>query len=513
MKTKVFVTTTMRIAGRMELRLLRSYDSTDPSIQESGPGTSGRSTTTGASWTDGFGLKVKDADEQGPEWKVWEASVATSSAPTLFPPFIRKDGRVFIDGGLHAHNPAYLAVTEALDIFKDSGRDIDCIVSMGCGFSPELTGEGSSVFFWLGHVVNLTFDAAVHDAKVRTLISRFLPRTKYIRLEPPIGNIEFYESRWRVLQSMRRDCMRYIRQLHSEFGEVANLLKRRARPVDENQASSTPSPTPPAATVQSVTPPSPSGHAATDSASTSLAASASAPAAASSGNHRKDGAKKLPPRSALAFEDVTIPGATTPMITKSADSKSGDLLDHAANVSPASADHGPPRDEAVSEEGGQTLAKRPQAAEDEASLPEGGAGSFPRETPAAAIDPSDDAAMPNPSTKGDIGFSGAAVEATGTPTIAPSTAPSQNAAAVPAFGVAATYLPAVDLRTSWEMYKEGVISKQQLEAVCDMLGMPGFNSTLISKDSNTEKTNDEILRQPGNGSVDSQTIGNGVQTT
>eukprot|EP00854_Cymbomonas_tetramitiformis_P025638 gene25638-31350_t len=125
----------------------------------------------------------------------------------------------------------------------DSGRDIDCIVSMGCGFSPELTGEGSSVFFWLGHVVNLTFDAAVHDAKVRTLISRFLPRTKYIRLEPPIGNIEFYESRWRVLQSMRRDCHRYIRQLHSEFGEAAE----EEASLPEGETESSPRDTPAAA--------------------------------------------------------------------------------------------------------------------------------------------------------------------------------------------------------------------------------------------------------------------------
>ncbi|KAK3255646.1 hypothetical protein CYMTET_35183, partial [Cymbomonas tetramitiformis] len=118
---------------------------------------------------------------------------------------------------------------------------------------------------------------------------------------------------------------------------------------------------------------------------------------------------------------------------------------------------------------------------------------------------------------GDIGCIGAAVEAAATPTtapsIAPSIAPSQNAAAVPASGAAVSYLPAVDLRTSWEMYKEGVISKQQLEAVCDMLGMPGFNPALISKDSSTDRTTNEVPQQSGNGSADSQTSSNGVQTT
>ncbi|KAK3266246.1 hypothetical protein CYMTET_25115 [Cymbomonas tetramitiformis] len=200
---------------------------------------------------------------------------------------------------------------------------------------------------------------------------------------------------------MRRDCHRYIRQLHSEFGEVANLLKRRASPVDDHRASSNPTPTSPAAAlpVQSVTPPS--GHAAADSASTLSAASASAPAAATtSDSHREGTAKKLPPRSALAFEDVTIPGVTTSMTTRSADSKSGDPRDRAATASPATAERGPPRGEAVSAAGMQTVAGRPQAAEEEASLPEGETESSPRDTPAAAIDPLDDAATLHPSTEG-----------------------------------------------------------------------------------------------------------------
>lgn len=124
---KVFVVTTrLENSGkgansRLELRILRTYDSKAPS--------GGR-----------------DAKEG---WLQWEAAAATSAAPTIFPPFTRSGGETFIDGALSGNNnPSLLVLTEGLDYA--AGARIDLMVSLGCGDPTGVAEGGASLVYWVG---------------------------------------------------------------------------------------------------------------------------------------------------------------------------------------------------------------------------------------------------------------------------------------------------------------------------------------------------------------------------
>ena len=112
--------------------------------------------------------------DQSEEWSQWEAGMATSSAPTVFPPFVRrkpvprtddaeegaeegersdaasgkngaKDGerQVFVDGALSGYNnPSSLLLNEGLDL-AEPGQQIDVLLSLGCG-EVAPAGAGTS---------------------------------------------------------------------------------------------------------------------------------------------------------------------------------------------------------------------------------------------------------------------------------------------------------------------------------------------------------------------------------
>src|SRR5262249_302092 len=63
-----------------------------------------------------------------------KVALATSAAPTYYRPFLHA-GYTFVDGGVWAHNPAMIALTEALSCF-DVSRERIRILSLGCGDDP-----------------------------------------------------------------------------------------------------------------------------------------------------------------------------------------------------------------------------------------------------------------------------------------------------------------------------------------------------------------------------------------
>src|SRR5262249_13309121 len=68
------------------------------------------------------------ADSQH-DYLMHEAAMATSAAPTYFPPFSMNE-RTLIDGGLAANNPACLAFAEAKQLWPE--EDV-LLVSLGTG--------------------------------------------------------------------------------------------------------------------------------------------------------------------------------------------------------------------------------------------------------------------------------------------------------------------------------------------------------------------------------------------
>ena len=230
--------------------------------------------------------------DQSEEWSQWEAGMATSSAPTVFPPFVRrkpvprtddaeegaeeeepstratpssasplasgkngaKDGerQVFVDGALSGYNnPSSLLLNEGLDL-AEPGQQIDVLLSLGCG---EVAAAGAGdvgangdkgLVFWLGQVVNLAFDVELQEAHVASLIARFSPQTMHVRLNPPTGGVSLTEHRPDVLARMEDDVRlqrlreklernRSILEMHYDaVREVASIIVKAVKEAESD---------------------------------------------------------------------------------------------------------------------------------------------------------------------------------------------------------------------------------------------------------------------------------------
>lgn len=110
-----------------------------------------------------------------------DAAMATSAAPTFFPPHGGAGGSL-VDGGVFANNPSLLALTEASKLWPE--EDV-VVLSVGCGrFSDpsEYTGARSwGALSWLPHIVSVFMDSAqdVVDYQMRRAIG-----DRYVRIQP-----------------------------------------------------------------------------------------------------------------------------------------------------------------------------------------------------------------------------------------------------------------------------------------------------------------------------------------
>ena len=92
-------------------------------------------------------------------WDIPSMLLATSAAPTFFPPVTRND-EVYVDGCLLANNKTPAFVAEARALWPN--RPIGLIVSMGCGFDGAPAGHEAasqmSLAYWIKHVLAITID-------------------------------------------------------------------------------------------------------------------------------------------------------------------------------------------------------------------------------------------------------------------------------------------------------------------------------------------------------------------
>lgn len=88
------------------------------------------------------------------DWKVpfWQVAMATSAAPTFFPPFcLPRDHVRLVDGGIWANNPAMIGVVEAISMFNQPLHTIR-ILSLGTtadGRTRKRRLDNGGLFHWL----------------------------------------------------------------------------------------------------------------------------------------------------------------------------------------------------------------------------------------------------------------------------------------------------------------------------------------------------------------------------
>jgi predicted acylesterase/phospholipase RssA len=136
-------------------------------------------------------LLIRSYDKSTKDVHIWEACLASSAAPTYFPPAriqIGKSRHILIDGGVVANNPSSLAIAEAIAIKRKKSLtdDLDIqLISMGTGSSTRNLaprGRGPKGWYdWAEPILDVMFDGS---SSIADHISRqILEPRKYVRLQ------------------------------------------------------------------------------------------------------------------------------------------------------------------------------------------------------------------------------------------------------------------------------------------------------------------------------------------
>lgn len=71
------------------------------------------------------------------ECKIWEATRATSAAPTFFKCIVIGNGQPFINAGIGCNNPSSIVWDEAKALF--GAHQIGCFLSIGTGWAGVIS--------------------------------------------------------------------------------------------------------------------------------------------------------------------------------------------------------------------------------------------------------------------------------------------------------------------------------------------------------------------------------------
>lgn len=119
------------------------------------------------------------ADEA--DYPAWVAGRATSAAPTYFSP-IEYDGKLLVDGGVIANNPATYAYFEAKKLYPNCKRFH--FLSLSTGASIHTMERGGGLI-----TIGLSFQDLLDTTQKRTtdFVLENLPDVEYVRISDPLS--------------------------------------------------------------------------------------------------------------------------------------------------------------------------------------------------------------------------------------------------------------------------------------------------------------------------------------
>lgn len=150
-----------------------------------------------------------------------EVALATSAAPTYFPPHRSPSGIPLIDGGIWANNPVAVAVVEAIGVLNWS-RDSISILSIGCTTEPLKINRGRQsslgIIYWAKKLINL-FMFTPSSAAIG-MAGLLVGNDNIIRINPIVPRRRFSLDRTKEIPSLKglgdseaRDALPKLREI------------------------------------------------------------------------------------------------------------------------------------------------------------------------------------------------------------------------------------------------------------------------------------------------------------
>lgn len=165
---------------------------------------------------------LKSYQPHDADWRLWEAVLASSSAPTVLPVLTRQNA-YYTDGGVGSFgNPAYIATREAIEWQGYHPQDIT-LLSFGTGWVnasnfEKAYGKPSQwrILDWAQNVIWVILDDAIRAQSLDIIID-------FIRSEPESTALDFRRFQVELQEVIAMDDVREVtlarlRQLGEELG-------------------------------------------------------------------------------------------------------------------------------------------------------------------------------------------------------------------------------------------------------------------------------------------------------
>ncbi|KAI3532841.1 hypothetical protein CSPX01_13176 [Colletotrichum filicis] len=165
--------------------------------------------------------------------KIWEASRATSAAPSYFDPISIgevDEEEIFIDGGLGYNNPIQQLLNEAQKVFPK--RRVACVVSVGTGLSKAIKFPKPKITNLLKLVNALKDITTEADRIAEDTSKRFQGSDGYYRFNVDRGLSDFQLDEWENMPQVRTYTTEYLNlaDVSAQIDKVVvALLASRAR--------------------------------------------------------------------------------------------------------------------------------------------------------------------------------------------------------------------------------------------------------------------------------------------
>ncbi len=133
-----------------------------------------------------------------------EVALATSAAPTYFPPHRSPSGIPLIDGGIWANNPVAVAAVEAIGVLNWP-RDSISVLSIGCTTEPLKINRGRQsslgIIYWAKKLINL-FMFTPSSAAIG-MAGLLVGNDNIIRVNPIVPRRRFSLDRTKEIPSLK----------------------------------------------------------------------------------------------------------------------------------------------------------------------------------------------------------------------------------------------------------------------------------------------------------------------